>query len=86
MEVGILRGLAGVPPSGSRRTLSSKDARCSSSPSAHRRGRSKGPEPPVGIHVTTSQIPPSLSVMFFKQTFIASVFGVLDPEVTVMNK
>lgn len=49
-------------------------------------GPSADPVPSVGIHVTTSQIPPSLSVIFFKQTFIASVFGVLDPEVTVMNK
>ena len=50
-------------------------------------GPSADPVPPVGIHVTTSQISPSLSVIFFfKQTFIASVFGVLDPEVTVMNK
>ena len=35
-------------------------------------GPSTDPVPPVGIHVTTSQIPPSLSVIFFlsKQTKI----------------
>lgn len=95
MEVGIPRGLAGVPPSGSRGTLSPSPRMLGALPLHQptggadlraQNGPSADPVPPVGIHVTTSQIPPSLSVIFFKQTFIASVFGVLDPEVTVMNK
>lgn len=95
MEVGIPRGLAGVPPSGSRGTLSPSPRILGALPLLQPTGRgdlrdqngpSADPVPTVGIHVTMSQIPPSLSLIFFKQIFIASDFHVLDPEFTVMNK
>ena len=95
MEVGIPRGVEGAPPSGSRGTLSPSPRILGALPLHQPTGRgdlrdqngpSTDPVPSVVIHITMSQIPPSLSLIFLKQTFIASDFHVLDPEFTVMNK